>query len=225
MRSAWAWMSEDRSKNRVPPSSSLFLAATRRSNSCSNSGVPGARYPSGSCATSGRPAVPLLVQFATCWCQKARLSALSAIPALDSTFGVAENREAVVRVHTDLLELRVAGIDAGHNAVHPVPVVHFGIAVIAAGFLLQAQCRGVRVVAVARILTGAVGAHEPLARLGELDLVLVEFDVAQREPVVALVDRGAESAVESVYQLGGLVGLLRLRRRCNAVLTFRFSVP
>ena len=132
------------------------------------------------------------------------------VPALHGPLGVAENGEAIVRVHSDLLEFRITQVDARHDAVDPIPVIHLGVAVVRAGFLLKSQRGGVRVVAVARILTRAVGPDEPLARLGELDLVLVEFDVAQREPVVPLIDRRAESAVESIHQLGRLIGFLRL---------------
>ena len=94
---------------------------------------------------------------------------------------------------------RPCPVDHRRNAVYPISVIDLGIAVVTAGLFLQAQGSRVRVIAVARILACAISPQEPFSWLGQLNFVLVELNIPQGEPVIALVHRGAEAAVESVY--------------------------
>ncbi len=133
------------------------------------------------------------------------------VPRRDGTVLVAVDGETKFGIDPNLHEVRPRLVDTGYDTVHPVAVVNLGVLVVGTGLVLQLERRRIRVVRIARILTGAVGTDKPLPRLTKLQLVLVKFNVPKAEAVIALVNGGAEAAVESVDQFRALIRFLGIQ--------------
>ena len=130
------------------------------------------------------------------------------VPRRDGAVLVSIDGEPKFGIDPNLHQVRPRLVNTRNDAVHPVAVVHLGVLVVRTGFVLQLERRGIRIVGIARILAGAVSTDKPLPGLPQLQLVLVKFNVPQAEAVIALVHGGTKPAIESVYQLGALVGIL-----------------
>ena len=143
--------------------------------------------------------------------------AVLSVPQLDffrvvprSGYPNGERLAANIHRVTCKAKLWIRLVQNGQDAVRPKIDVDIPPIQAAPHTVLDPQCRGIGVVAVASILTGAVGPDEPTSFFPDFELVLVKLNVPEAEAVVPLVHCRPLAHVEPVDQLRAFVSLLRL---------------